>query len=73
MKREKDRIQILRAGVSDPFGQSCRGGGTAEWLLIPPEWEFQSEVWAYERKPVRETVYGHDSEVPLFDGESSII
>ena len=22
--------------------------------LIPPEWEFQSEVWAYERKRVQE-------------------
>ena len=20
--------------------------------LIPPEWEFQSEVWEYERKPI---------------------
>ena len=32
--------------------------------LIPPEWEFQSEVWEYERKsPVPETVYDHESEV----------
>ena len=35
--------------------------------LIPPEWEFQSEVWAYEHKLVREAVYDHDS------GEVSII
>ena len=35
--------------------------------LIPPEWEFQGEVWAYEREPVRETVYDHDSEVQLLD------
>ena len=41
--------------------------------LIPPEWEFQSEVWAYERKPVREVVYDHESEVELLDGESPII
>ena len=33
--------------------------------LIPPEWEFVSEVWAYTRKPVEETVYDHDSEVPI--------
>ena len=25
--------------------------------LIPPEWEFLSEVWEYERKRVPETVY----------------
>ena len=31
--------------------------------LIPPEWEFQSEVWEYERKPVSEVTYDHDSEV----------
>ena len=30
--------------------------------LIPPEWEFQSEVWEYERKPVSETEYDHESE-----------
>ena len=41
--------------------------------LIPPEWEFQSEVWAYERKPVQEAVYDHDGEVQLLDGESPII
>ena len=31
--------------------------------LIPPEWEFISEIWEYERKPVSETVYDHNSEV----------
>ena len=36
--------------------------------LIPPEWEFISEVWEYQRKPV-ETVYDHDSEVTLLDGD----
>ncbi len=42
--------------------------------LIPPEWEFQSEVWEYERRsPVPETVYNHDSEVDLLDGEVPII
>ena len=24
--------------------------------LVPPEWEFQSEVWVYERKPKSEVV-----------------
>ena len=33
--------------------------------LIPPEWEFQSEVWAYERKRVQEDVYEHESEVGI--------
>ena len=44
--------------------------------LIPPAWEFRSEVRVYERKPiedVQETVYNHDSEVQLLDGESPII
>ena len=33
--------------------------------LIPPEWEFQSEVCAYERKRVQEDVYDHESEVGI--------
>jgi hypothetical protein len=33
--------------------------------LIPPEWEFQSEVWEYERNPVPKTVYDHESEVGI--------
>ena len=33
--------------------------------LIPPAWEFQSEVWEYERKPVSEVTYDHDSEVRM--------
>ena len=33
--------------------------------LIPPEWEFISEVWEYERKPVSEVAYDHESEVGL--------
>ena len=41
--------------------------------VIPPAWQFISEVWAYERKPVEETVYDHDSEVQLLDGEAPII
>ena len=32
------------------------------WIVLPA-WEFISEVWAYERKPVQETEYEHDSEV----------
>ena len=31
--------------------------------VIPPAWEFISEVWEYERKRVSETVYDHESEV----------
>lgn len=33
--------------------------------LVPPTWEFVSEVWAYERKLVSEIEYDHDSEVPV--------
>ena len=34
--------------------------------LVPPAWEFVSEVWAYERRsPVEETVYDHESEVGI--------
>ena len=34
--------------------------------LIPPEWEFQSEVWEHERRsPVSEGTYNHDSEVNI--------
>jgi hypothetical protein len=30
--------------------------------LIPPEWEFQSEVWEYEQKPVSETAYDYEGD-----------
>ena len=33
--------------------------------LIPPEWEFISEVWVYERTPVSEVEYEHESEVRI--------
>lgn len=33
--------------------------------LVPPEWEFVSEVREYERKPVSEVVYDHESEVRI--------
>ena len=33
--------------------------------LIPPEWEFISEIWEYERKRVPETVYDHESEIGI--------
>ena len=33
--------------------------------LIPPAWEFISEVWAYERKPVSEVTYEHEGEVGI--------
>ena len=41
--------------------------------LIPPAWEFVSEVWAYERKPVSETVYEHENEVDLLGGDVPIV
>ena len=33
--------------------------------LIPPAWEFISEVWEYERKPVSEVEYAHESEAGI--------
>ena len=33
--------------------------------LIPPAWEFISEVWEYAWKPVPKTVYDHESEVGI--------
>ena len=33
--------------------------------LIPPAWEFISEIWEDERKPVPETVYDHEGEVDI--------
>ena len=41
--------------------------------IIPPEWEFMSEYWTSKREPVSETVYDHDSEVQLLDGDAPII
>ena len=38
---------------------------TRHGWVIPPEWEFDSEVWVYTREPVEETVYEHDSEVGI--------
>ena len=33
--------------------------------VIPPEWRFISEVWEYERKPLSEVEYDHESEVGI--------
>ena len=33
--------------------------------LIPPAWEFISEVWEYERKAVSEVEYDHEGEVTI--------
>ena len=33
--------------------------------LVPPDWEFVSEVWEYERKPVSEVAYEHEREVTV--------
>ena len=30
--------------------------------LVPPDWEFVSEVWEYGRKPESETVYEHEDD-----------
>ena len=37
--------------------------------IVPPAWEFISEVWEYQRKPESEITYDHDSEVTLLDGD----
>ena len=41
--------------------------------LVPPAWEFVSEVWECERKPVSEVEYDHEGEVDLLDSESPMI
>ena len=45
--------------------------------LIPPEWQFISEVWLCTRQFVdgerRGHAYDHDSEVQLLDGDAPII
>ena len=33
--------------------------------LVPPAWEFVSEIWEYERKPVSEIEYDHAGEVTI--------
>lgn len=33
--------------------------------VIPPAWEFRSEVRKYERKPVSELEYDHETEVGI--------
>ena len=33
--------------------------------LVPPAWEFISEVWEYERKPVSEVEYDHEGSVEI--------
>ena len=41
--------------------------------IVPPEWEFISEVREYERKPESRVTYEHEGEVQLLDRESPII
>jgi len=39
--------------------------------LVPPAWEFETEVWEYQRKPVGEVTYDHDdSEVMVIREET---
>ena len=33
--------------------------------IVPPTWEFVSEVWEYERKPERDITYDHEGEVGI--------
>ena len=37
--------------------------------IVPPEWEFISEIWAYQRKSESEITYDHAGEVTLLDGD----
>ena len=41
--------------------------------IIPPAWEFISEIWECERNLVSEVVYDQDSEADLLDREAPII
>ena len=33
--------------------------------VVPPEWEFVSEVWEYEHKPESEIRYNHEGKVGI--------
>ena len=41
--------------------------------IVPPAWEFVSEVREYERKPESEITYDHNSEVDLLGGNVPVI
>ena len=41
--------------------------------IVPPEWEFVSEVREYDRKPSSEITYDHNSEVDLLGGNVPVI
>ena len=57
--------QIGTNELSGKWKSSTRMANHSIGTDIPPEWEFQSEVWAYERKPVLEAVYDYESEVQI--------
>ena len=58
-RRLNSSMRILSSPV--PSENPAQRGG---WL-VPLAWEFISEVWECERKPVRETVYVHEGEVTM--------
>ena len=61
------RIEFIFEDPELPVPSENPAVAVEQWhgWLIPPEWEFISEVWAYERKRVPEDVYDHESEVGI--------
>ena len=63
------KIEFIYKAPDFPLRSDTPGAtGTVEarhgWV-IPPAWRWISEVWEYERKPVSEVEYDHESEVQI--------
>ena len=69
-----DRVEIF---YRDNYAKPNQTLEYRHGWIIPPEWEFVSEVWEYTRQDIRELprghTYDHDSEGELLDGEAPII
>ena len=61
------KIEFIYEDPEFPVPSDNPAVAVEQWhgWLIPPEWKFVSEVWEYERKPVSEVTYDHDSEVNI--------
>ena len=60
-----DKWVVKKVEIIYEDGEPAQPLESRHGWIIPPEWEFISEVTEYERKPVEETVYDHESEVGI--------
>ena len=65
VESQTDRIHLRGSELPLPSDNPVIAVEQRHGWLIPPEWEFISEIWEYERKRVPETVYDHESEVGI--------